>query len=88
MISFKVIEESLHHPDVGIYTAFGICAYHDKSGKHVVSVSDVFLNRNDAEALVQRCNIFGSPRRCNRRRNRSLNRQTGELWVTVLYGFD
>ena len=57
MISFKVIEESLHHPDVGIYTAFGICAYHDKSGKHVVSVSDVFLNRKDAEALVQRCNL-------------------------------
>lgn len=27
------------------------------NGKHVVSVSDVFLNRNDAEALVQRCNL-------------------------------
>lgn len=57
MIRFKVIEDRLHHSDIGNYTAFGICAYHNKTGKHVLSISDVFLNRNDAEALVQRCNL-------------------------------
>ena len=57
MIRYKVVEASLHHPDAGDYIAFGICAYHDKTGHHVLSVSDVFLNRHDAEALVQRCNL-------------------------------
>ena len=58
MVTYRVIEEKFNDGELGEYIAFGICAYETNGDKQekVACVSDVFLNREVAEKLVDMCN--------------------------------
>ena len=58
MIIYKITESNMWDIDNGNYTSFGICAYEilNNDKKLVAYVPDIFLNKQDAEVLVDRCN--------------------------------
>ena len=58
MITYETLEETLSKPELGTYTAFAIRAYEEKDGKQITlsHISDVFLNKAEAEHFVELCN--------------------------------
>ena len=58
MITYQFVEETLTKPELGTYTAFAIRAYEEKDGKQMIHshISDVFLNKKEAEHFVELCN--------------------------------
>jgi len=61
MIIYRTKEEMLYHPEIGFYTAFGVAAFRETDGqkKLVEYVSDVFLEKEEAENFVVLCNELG-----------------------------
>lgn len=58
MITFQIKEEKLYHPEIGYYTAYGISAlrvFEDRE-ELIEHVSDVFLEKEEAENFVRLCN--------------------------------
>lgn len=60
MYTYQTIQESIHHPDIGLYDSFGVCVYQEMGNiqKKVAQISDIFLQRNRMETLVERCNTL------------------------------
>lgn len=58
MIVYQILQETLWNPETGTYTAYAVCAYERKNGDDVLCsyTSDVFLNKEEAEAFVTLCN--------------------------------
>jgi hypothetical protein len=54
-MKYEVIAENLWDADIGSYTAYGVLA-RDCQGNNVLKVSDVFTDKSDAEAFVEKCN--------------------------------
>lgn len=61
MVTYHIVEEELSNQDVGRYATYGICAYcSDSSGtREIAHYSDIFLNREEVEQFVNRCNTLG-----------------------------
>lgn len=55
MIKYKVIIEDFQTKECGDYTAYGICIFSEKTV--IKSFSDVFLEKEKAENLVNLCNV-------------------------------
>lgn len=56
MIKYMVIVEDLKSHEFGEYTAYGICAFSEDNKTNMKSFSDVFLEKEKAENLVNLCN--------------------------------
>lgn len=56
MVLYKIIEEELSNPEIGSYTAFGLCAYNSSSNTTICKISDIFTEKDKAEKLVDACN--------------------------------
>lgn len=58
LISYQVVEETMHSREVGTYTSFGVCAYREEKRhrREVARISDVFLNTETARQFVNTCN--------------------------------
>lgn len=58
MVTYQLLQETLWSPECGSYTSYAICAYELQNGKSVLRacISDVFLNKQEAEAFVHLCN--------------------------------
>lgn len=58
MIVYQILQETLCNPEIGIYTAYAVCAYERQNGNNVLRsyTSDVFLNKEEAETFVTLCN--------------------------------
>lgn len=58
MVTYKMMRETLNCAEIGSYTAYGIAAYKLADGEATLIkfISDVFLNENDAESFVKKCN--------------------------------
>ena len=54
MYRYIAVKEKLYHKDIGTYTSYGIKAF--KDGKEVGFVSDVSVDRDFVEELVELCN--------------------------------
>lgn len=54
MNSYKSIPETMHHPEIGTYTSYGIAAY-DQNGHLRCLVPDVFPDQKEADAFAARC---------------------------------
>jgi len=59
MVTYRVIEESIYSGELGWYTAYGISAYYASTGEEIAHITDVFLNKADADSLVDQCNRLG-----------------------------
>lgn len=58
MIVYQILQETLWNSEVGTYTTYAVCAYERQNGNDVLRAytSDVFLNKEKAEAFVLLCN--------------------------------
>ena len=58
MIVYEILQETLWDSEIGTYTAYAVCAYEKQTGMTILRshISDVFLNKADAEAFVTLCN--------------------------------
>ena len=58
MIVYQILQETLWNPETGTYTAYAVCAYERQNENSVLRsyTSDVFLNKEEAEAFVNLCN--------------------------------
>ena len=58
MIVYQILQETLWNPEIGNYTTYAVCAYERQNGNNVLLsyTSDVFLNKEEAEAFVTLCN--------------------------------
>lgn len=58
MIVYEILQETLWNSEIGTYTAYAVCAYERQNGNAILLsyTSDVFLNKEDAEAFVSLCN--------------------------------
>ena len=58
MVVYQILQETLWNPELGSYTSYAICAYKSENGKNILCsyTSDVFLNKEEAEAFVTLCN--------------------------------
>ena len=54
MVTYRVICEKI----INKYTAYGICAYSNETGKELAHISDIFLKQDDATAFADKCNSF------------------------------
>lgn len=59
MFIYKVVEENLRNSELGSYIAYGISVYLRATNVILISISDIFLERNKAEKLVELCNKNG-----------------------------
>ena len=52
MIVYEILQETLWNSEIGTYTAYAVCAYERQNGNAILLsyTSDVFLNKEDAEA--------------------------------------
>ena len=55
MFIYKLLEKEHCHPDAGTYKSFGISISDAESSKDLITVNDVFTNRNEAEKFVKIC---------------------------------
>ena len=51
---YKLIKESLSHPDIGIYTTYGIAVYEGKT--LIRKISDVSTDKPRVRRLCRLCN--------------------------------
>lgn len=58
MVTYRVICEKIINNALGKYTAYGICAYSNETGKELAHISDIFLKQDDATAFADKCNSF------------------------------
>ncbi len=56
MIKYKLIEEKFEDSEVGGYTAYGIYAVDSGNKKIVETISDIFLDYENAAHFVERIN--------------------------------
>lgn len=56
MYIYKVVEENLQNSELGSYIAYGISVYLRATNIILISISDVFLERDKAKKLVELCN--------------------------------
>ena len=58
MIVYEILQETLWNSEIGTYTAYAVCAYERQNGHNILRsyTSDVFLNKEEAEAFVRLCN--------------------------------
>ena len=57
MFIYKLLEKEHYHPDTGRYKSFGISIYRAESNEDLITIDDIFTNRNEAEKLVKKCII-------------------------------
>ncbi|MGO5060885.1 DUF6514 family protein [Lawsonibacter sp. LCP25S3_F5] len=58
MIEYRSVPEQCFDPDLGNYSAYGICACQVEQNRttEILAIHDVFLNAADALSFVRRCN--------------------------------
>ncbi len=56
MYIFRIIKESLYHPEIGRYKAFGVEVYEKSTQKKLLSISDVFTDLRKAREFALLCN--------------------------------
>ncbi len=56
MIVYELLEQQHCTAENIKYTSFGIIAYEKSDKKEILRISDIFLSRDKAEDLVQKCN--------------------------------
>lgn len=58
MVIYQTVEETCWNPSVGMYRAFGICAYCEEKGEKqiIAHIKDVFFDQTTAQRLVDICN--------------------------------
>lgn len=56
MYIYKVVEENLQNCEFGSYIAYGIAVCFKSTNIIIISISDVFLEKEKAEKLVELCN--------------------------------
>lgn len=58
MVTYQLLQETLWHSEYGSYTAYAICAFEEQDGQKILRahISDVFLDKQEAEAFVSLCN--------------------------------
>lgn len=56
MYIYKVVEENLQNCEFGSYIAYGIAVCFKSTNIILISISDVFLEKEKAEKLVELCN--------------------------------
>lgn len=58
MIIYQTVRENLWDPNIGEYTSFGISVRYinNESDHQITYVSDVFLEKTDADQFVSQCN--------------------------------
>lgn len=54
MMKYKIIKETLTHPDIGTYTTYGIIIR--KRGSVIRTISDVTTNKKELRKLCRLCN--------------------------------
>ena len=54
MIKYKLIKETLFHPDIGTYTAYGIIA--KKRCSVIRKISDITTNKKELRKMCRLCN--------------------------------
>lgn len=58
MFTYKIMEETICEKEVGNYTTFGVCIYNDETTESIVTIHDVFLQKQKAEEFVNKCNAL------------------------------
>ena len=50
MVAYQAVQEEFHDHDLGVYTAFGVCAYQivEQQQEQVAYIPDVFLSTETA----------------------------------------
>lgn len=58
MVAYRAVQEEYHDHDLGVYTAFGVCAYQiiEQQQEQVAYIPDVFLSTETAQHFVEICN--------------------------------
>lgn len=56
MVTYKVIEENLQNCEFESYVAYGISVYSEDKKMILDTISDIFLEKEKAEKLVELCN--------------------------------
>ena len=55
MVAYQAVQEEFHDHDLGVYTAFGVCAYQivEQQQEQVAYIPDVFLSTETAQHFVE-----------------------------------
>ena len=58
MIEYRSVPEQCFDPDLGNYSAYGVCACQVEQNRttEILAIHDVFLNAAAALSFVRRCN--------------------------------